>query len=424
MRSCLQLILILCLPAFGVAQRLLSGGAVTRTLSYQEYLSLAVNGNLLLKAARFKIEEADARIALARLFPNPVLIIGNASGDITRQKLQQQIFGGISQTIPRGGKRRIGVAMAKTEKDYEIALYEDYLRAFRLDVTKRFINVLIAQMAYDKSRKTNALLQQELDKKKGEQNLNEIESHRINIEAGQILDQLYQSQQDLDIALYDLYVPLSNYRPDSLLGLKGGINLPFRKFNIDSILPIAYENRSDVLLAKNRLRISQEHYALTRANRRKDYELELGNNYYTEATNKIAPTPAYHAVTALLTIPIAFSNLKHEDLKVAELQTKRAESEEDYVQNIVKIEIAQSYDKYRITWEQLQIYKNGLLTSADKVLQQELENYKAGKTSFLDLSESHRKLDEVYHGYFRALKTYAYSMVELEDDMGIWDVDF
>jgi cobalt-zinc-cadmium efflux system outer membrane protein len=414
----------LVLPAVLLSQRLISDKEFVRELSYREYLRMAVNNNLLLAAEKYKVEGAEARIALAKIFPNPVIVMGNASGDITGQNLQQQLFGGISQTIPRGGKHRLGIEIAKTEKAYELALYEDYLRVFRLDVTKRFINVLIARMTYEKDKKTNDLLQSELSKKERDPALNEIELYRIKIEAGQILGQLYQSEEELKMALYDLYVPLSNYKPDSALGLKGLLNLPFRRFNLDSILPYAIEYRTDIVLAKTRYKLSEEHYSLARANRRKDINIEVGNNYYTEATNKIAPTPAYHAITALLAMPIAFSNFRREDLKLAELQIKQARSEEEHIRNVIKIEISQSYDRYRIAWQQLELFKNGLLEGADKVLHQELENYKSGKSSFLDLSESHRKLDEVYHSYFQALKTYTYSMIELEDDMGIWDIDF
>jgi cobalt-zinc-cadmium efflux system outer membrane protein len=406
------------------AQKILTSDEVVKTLSYQEYMKLALNSNLLLAAEKHKVEAADARISLAKIFPNPNITVGNASGDITGQHLQQQIFAGVTQTIPRGGKYRQGIQIARTEKELELALYEDYLRVFRLDVTKRFVNVLIARMKYDKDKKTNELLQNELKKREKEGSLDKIELYRIKIEAGQILGQMYQSEEELEMSLYDLYIPLSNYMKDTALDLKGSLLIPFRKFNVDSIIPIAAEERTDVILAKRRYRLSEEHMKLARANRRKDFELEIGNNSYTEATNYIGPTPSYQALTALITFQIPFSNLHREDLKIAELEIKQARNEEDHVQNIVKIEISQSYDRYLIAWEQLEIYNEGMLEMADQVLQQELENYKSGKTSFLDLSESHRKLDEVYHDYFGALKTFIYSKIELEDDMGIWDFEF
>jgi len=406
------------------SQKILSDKDFSKVLTYKQYLNVAAKSNLLLEAQKYKVDEANAKIALAKIFPDPEFTMGDASGDITGQHLQQQLFAGISQTIPRGGKYKQGIKIAKTEKELELALYEDYLRVFKLDVTKRYINVLLSQMNYQKNRKTNELLQSELKKKEKSGEVQGIELYRIQIEAGQILDQLYQSEAELEVALYDLYIPLSNYNKDSTISVKGSLTVPFKKFNIDSIIPIAVENRTDVILAKKRYKLSEEHKILAKANRRKDLTITAGNNFYTEATNYIGPTPSYHAITAMLTFPLAFSNLHKEDLKIAELQRQQAQNEEDYIQNLVRIEISQSYDKYLISEKQLGIYNSGLMENADKVLEQELENYKSGKSSFLDLSESHRKLDEVYHSYFNALKTYIYSLIELEDDMGIWDLEF
>ncbi len=406
------------------AQKILFDKGFAKTLSYKQYLTLATKSNLLLAAEKYKVDAADARIALARIFPNPELTFGEASGDITGQHLQQQIFVGITQAIPRGGKYKQGIKIAKTEKELELALYEDYLRVFKLDVTKRYINVLIAQMDYEKNRKTNELMQNELKEKEKSGEVKDIELYRIQIETGQILDALYQSEAELEVALYALYIPLSNYQKDSTITVKGSLIIPFRKFNIDSIIPLALEFRTDVVMAKKRYVLSEEHKVLAKANRRKNMYITAGNNSYTKATNYIAPTPSYQALTAIVSFPIALSNFHREDLKIAELNRQQAENEKNYVQNIVKIEISQSYDKYLIAQQQLEIYNNGLMPNADKVLKQELENYKNGKSSFLDLSESHRKLDEVYRRYFNALKTYVYSLIELEDDMGIWDLEF
>jgi outer membrane protein TolC len=417
-------ILLLTLSTLLGAQKLQLEKTFSKTLSYKEYLNLATKSNLLLAAEKYKVSEAEAKISLAKIFPETHFTLGDASGDITNQHLQQQFFAGISQSIPRGGKFKQGIKIAKTEKDLEQALYEDYLRVFKLDVTKRFINVIIAQMDYEKNKNTNELLQTELKKKEASGEIKGVELYRIQIEAGQIQDQLYQSEAELDHALYELYIPLSNFNKDSTINVIGSLDLPFKKFNIDSIIPIAIDNRTDVILAKNRFKLSEEHKILAKANRRKDLTLTLGDNYYTEATNYIAPTPKYHAITAMINVPVAWSNLKRQDLKIAELQLQESANETDHVQNLVKIEINQSYDRYLLAEKQLAIYNNGLMEASDKVLAQELENYKSGKSSFLDLSESHRKLDEVYLSYFRSLKTYIYSLIELEDDMGIWDLEF
>ncbi len=92
MKFILSLLFFLCITCSLQAQKLLYDKGFSKTLTYKEYLKLAINDNLLLEAEKYKVEAADARIALAKIFPNPTFTIGNASGDITGQHLQQQLF--------------------------------------------------------------------------------------------------------------------------------------------------------------------------------------------------------------------------------------------------------------------------------------------------------------------------------------------
>ena len=111
-------------------------------------------------------------------------------------------------------------------------------------------------------------------------------------------------------------------------------------------------------------------------------------------------------------------------MRIAELDLKRASFELSQTQTAIQIEIAQSYDRHLTAEQQLSIYSSGLLEMTDKVFEEELEIYKSGKSNFLDLTESQRKRDEIYHNYLDALRTYVFSKMELEDDLGIWDIDF
>lgn len=418
----LQLVIVFYLNS--PAQHLLSGDEFIKPTSYQAYLQLALKNNLLLMAEKYKVEEAEAAISLARIFPNPEITMGNASGDITRQNLQQQFYEGITQTIVRPNKFKQGIKVAKAQYKLQQILFEDYLRLFKLDLTKRYVNALLAKLAYEKDKKTNELLQGELQKLKIDTNESKVELYRIKIETAQTLAQLYQSEEIYKMAVYDLYLPLSFYHRDTVIGPYGNLHLPLRKFNLDSIVPIALDNRTDVLIAKQQKMLTQEHLNLAKTNRRKDFEIQIGNNSYTRATNLIAPTPPYQAITALFTFQLPFSNLKKQDLRIAELDLKRASFELSQTQTAIQIEIAQSYDRHLTAEQQLSIYSSGLLEMTDKVFEEELEIYKSGKSNFLDLTESQRKRDEIYHNYLDALRTYVFSKMELEDDLGIWDIDF
>src|SRR5450755_2183763 len=107
-------------PARAYGQPPTPAPAAKRPITLSDAVSIFLQQNLQLVAARYDVDSADAEKLTARLRPNPQLTIGssglplNFSGPF----ISQQTFSyGISQTLELGGKRRNAIEAANANSD-------------------------------------------------------------------------------------------------------------------------------------------------------------------------------------------------------------------------------------------------------------------------------------------------------------------
>ncbi|MCU0443299.1 MAG: TolC family protein [Microscillaceae bacterium] len=393
-------------------------------MRYQRFINLALENNLNLLAEEYNVSIADAQISLAKIRPNPSFTMGNVSGDITNQALQQQLYAGFTQTVEMGKKRRNRIQLAESNSGLAQANFEILLRNFRLEATQAYVQLLIHQNIFDREKRTYTLLSKELEEKEKSKDMDELELLRLKIEMGQLLDDLYESEADVATSALALALPLSQIQNQRIVA-QGNINIPYQTYAIDSLTQLALQIRPEMQVARLREKINEQGLAMVKSNRVSDLTFDLGNNYYTLATNEIGPTPAYHAITATVGFPLMLSNRRKGDLVAAQKSIQQAQTLVQATAIMIETEIRQAYLLYQIAHKQIQLFLNeGLLAQADRVLSREAQSYAKGETSFLDLSESHRKADEVYFAYFDALKNYIDALIALEHAVGFWDIDF
>src|SRR5258708_4429637 len=91
-----------------------------RPITISDAVSIFLQQNLQLVAARYDIDITDAEKLTARLRPNPALTIGvtNLPVDLSGPFIKEQTFSyGISQTFQLGGKPRKRLAAANANSD-------------------------------------------------------------------------------------------------------------------------------------------------------------------------------------------------------------------------------------------------------------------------------------------------------------------
>lgn len=396
-------------------------------LAYKQYLDLVGKNNLQLAANQYNIKIAEAEIEVAKVFPNPSLVGGSSSYDISGKNMPQQWFGGIQQTIQLGGKRKARIDFASSQYELSKTLFNDFLRNLRADATHNYVDALTAQLVVDRKQKSYQTILQLADAneklfKLG--TIREVDVKQAKIEAKLLLNQVYLAEADLKASLLQLGKTLGKQDDDVLYYPTGNLNGKPQQYNVLQLIGTAIASRADILAAKQNVAVANKKLKLTKANRIIDVEVTLGNNYFTRSTNDIAPSPAYDSITGILSVPIPLSNIYKGDLKSAKYQIKQSELNYETVELTIRVEVRQNYARYELAKKQIEEYTQGLLSEAEKVLQGKIYSYQRGDASLLDVLNAQRTLNDVYLSYYDALKNHADTLIELQRSVGIWNIEF
>jgi cobalt-zinc-cadmium efflux system outer membrane protein len=152
-------------------------------------------------------------------------------------------------------------------------------------------------------------------------------------------------------------------------------------------------------------------------------DLSVGGTWQHDfATTQGVGAPRADLLGVTLSVPLPFSRIYHGDLDAAyggELQTK-AIVESVHLQ--VDTEVRQALARYSAAVAQVELYTEGVLSDADRVLDQSLYNYQRGGASLVEVLVAQRTVDDVYVSYYDALQAADRALVSLELAAGIWDV--
>jgi len=398
-----------------------------KIVPYADYLSLVGKNNLPYAAEKFNVSIAEAGIEIAKIFPNPQLYFGYFDNGQNRMKMGYGYSVNASTTIELGGKRKARIDLASNVTELTIALLENYFRNLRADATLGYLISLrlknILDVKFNSYKNLSKLSQSDSIRfKLG--SIMEIDSRQSKVEAGNMLNALYQTEADWKVSLANLGLLLGKREADTLYYPKGNFNAFDREFNFSELLITAQNNRADLLAALKNKNVAQSALRLAKANRVIDLGILLGTNNTSVVTNYVAPTPSFNQVAGGIFLPLKFSNNYKGDLKIANYNIAQTELLYRQVELQVQTEVTQSYFNYLAASKQVNQYQSGLLIEAKKVLDGKVYSYQRGKTSLLEVLNAQRTYNEIQLNYFDALYNYAAALVELERAAGIWDINF
>lgn len=236
-------------------------------LNKHQFEELFLKQNLLLIAEKFNINQADALVLQAKLWPNPAITIEDINLWSTKKQLANldgplpPVFGNfaqntqfsiqIEQLIQTAGKRKKAVAVEQVSRELATREFEDLLRNLKLELRNNLTNLQYLQLykdvfiqqqqsvddlliSYKKQVDKNNVSQGEFIRLKGlklelSKEVNELEKERNRIETElKILlniagsTRLYVNEEDFtpeisklkSIQIEHLFQQALNYRPD------------------------------------------------------------------------------------------------------------------------------------------------------------------------------------------------------------------
>ena len=399
------------------------------TLRFDGYMTLVLRNNLDLVAQRFNVPVAEAQIAVAKIFPDPTLTAGVASIDVSRVGAPTSTTVGVSETLELGGKRGARVATAEAGRAGAHADLEDFLRTLRANAAGAFIDALHARLVLERKQLTLASLQKLVhanEERRRAGDIGEVPVMQSRVEASRFRGEVADAAADVRNSDIGLALQMGRAGAASFV-LVGELGGPTRTFDLDKLIEQARTQRPDVVSKKQALAANKSRVSLARANRWIDLTLSLDWQHTGEPTGKfemVAPSPAYDALGATLSLPLPFSRVYRGELDAAMASESQADWSLRSAELKAETDVRQAFEKYDASVDRVNIYAGGVLTDADKVLDGTLYSYQRGAATLLEVLDAQRTDNEVHLAYFDALSDCAHALVALEQAAGVWDVQF
>ena len=396
-----------------------------KPISFSAYMAKVDSGNLEYAAQKLNISIAKAEVVAAKVRNNPEIGFSYFNNE---QSKKQMGYGGnvsLSQTFTFG-KRVAAIDLAKSNNELTSSLLSDYLRNLHADAAIYYYGALKQKMLYEVKRdayqRIHELAQSDsIRAAKGK--IMEIDAIQSKVEAGLMLNELFQSETEKNQAYTGLSLYIGNNKAAAIFCPETGMKLAYRDFHLAELIEIGKMQRADLVAALQNIDVAKKEVKVAQRDNNSDVtvSVEAGHNY--EVKNEIAPAPAFNSITAGISFPLPFSKLNRGNVNAAKQRVQQASLLYDHAALQVQNEIIQTYSQYESAFKQVRSFENGLLEQSLEVLKGKIYSYNRGETSLLEVLNAQRTYDDVQSQYYEAVFNYNSALIELERNAGIWDLN-
>jgi cobalt-zinc-cadmium efflux system outer membrane protein len=382
-----------------------------RLITLDEAVEIFMRQNLLLVAARYDIETADAEKLTARLRPNPQLTVGlsdlpvNLSGPIIKEQTYDY---GISRTIELGGKRGKRIETANANSDLARGQFQMVVWQLTNDLKRKFYTVVLNQALLNLAQENETTFAEIVKHTTELVNAGEISGldlERVEVEKLKFDTDLANAERDYEVALRDLRFALGGDYRATDIAITGSIDYEPHQFAHDELLDLALAARPDLKAAKLSERAADANIRLQNAQRIPD--LTLGGGVEQVPTG----TSSY---TFGVGIELPVSNRNQGERAKALIEKNKAQTQQQFLTNQVmsdvdKALVAFEKQKYRVN-----LYRTGVITKVNDIQDKTHIALKAGESSTLELLDAIRTRRDTLAGFYQTLFDYQMSLLDLE----------
>lgn len=382
-----------------------------RPITISDAVTIFLQQNLQLVAARYDIDTADAEKLTARLRPNPEFSVSSEDLPLkfTGPFIKEQTYSyEISQTFELGGKRRKRIDAANANSDLARGQFQAVLWQLTNDLKKKFYAALLAQSLLklaQENQKTFAEMLQHTTELYQVGEISGLDLKRLEIEKLKFDTDVANSERDYEVAVRDLRVTLGGDYRAMDIEVAGMLDYQPHQFSLAELENQSLAARPDLKAAQLSERAADASIQLQNAQRIPDVTLGAG----------IAQAPlgtSTYIFGVGITLPVHDRN-QGERAK-ALIEKQRSQNLQQVITNQVLSDVDKALVAFEIQKRRVELYRTGVLTKVDDL--QNLTEFalKAGESSTLDLLDAIRTRRETLASYYQALFDYETALLDLE----------
>jgi outer membrane protein, heavy metal efflux system len=382
-----------------------------RSITISDAVSIFLQQNLQLLAARYDIDTAEAEKLTARLRPNPQLNISTSDIPLkfTGPLIKEQTYDyGVSQTVELGGKRSKRIAAADANAELARGIFQTVVWQLTNDLKRKFYTALLTEsllkLAQENQKTFAETLKQTAELYKAGE-ISGLELKRLEVEKLKFDTDVANSQRDYEVAVRDLRVTLGGDYQAMDIDVAGTLDYQPYDFSPDELRADALAARPDLKAAQLGERAAAASIRLQNALRIPDLTLGAGVEHVPLGTSTFN-------VGVGITLPL-FDRNQGERAK-ALIDRKRAQTQQQLLTNQVSGDVDKALVAFEIQKRRVELYRAGVLTKVDEI--QNLTEFalKAGESSTLELLDAIRTRRDTLASYYQALFDYQMSLLDLE----------
>ncbi|MCY7346166.1 MAG: TolC family protein [Pyrinomonadaceae bacterium] len=382
-------------------------------------------GDLL--AARQRLAIAQGRLQQAGLRPNPTLDTEYGSPRFLGGEAESEFSVGATQVFELGGKRKQRVAVAELELQqarFEVAALE---RQFASGIRTAYARAVSAARQLDVIEKllaADAELVRVTEARLKEGDVAPLDANLVRVESDRLRVQQIEARSQLEIALLEIRT-LAGLDVTEPLRLAPQTERPPRlDLGLSELTAIALRERADLQAA-----LIGERLGMARINLAKSQATPnvAGSVRYSRNKQIIDFPPAIggntinrdNELTFGVSIDIPIFNRNQGEIAQASSGQVQAVRQREFLEAIIKRDVAVAYWEYRAAAEKLVLYATQILPRSEANLQTVRSAYGLGEFSVFEVVNEQRRLNENVTGYNQTLRDYYTALAQLEAALGI-----
>jgi outer membrane protein, heavy metal efflux system len=386
--------------------------------------ALASNGELV--AARLEIERARARLHQASLRPNPTLDFEQTTGRLTGSAGESETSVGVSVPLEVGGQRRRRVDLARVELEAAEAEVADRERRLAADVLGLYAEALsalreleVTEGLTDLDLKTVAVVQARVNEGESAP----IELNLLRVEVERLRSRRALTEGRLQATLLRLKA-LAGVPPAEQFRLREELSNPaLRRLPgpVEAAVETALRTRPDVRLARLTEEVAEAGLRLARAQGSPEV---TAFTRYTVSRGSFDDTPVGvlrdkdRLLTFGVSVGLPLFNKNQGAKAEAAVAIVQARARREYLEAVVRSEVASAYARYEAASKALLAYEQGVIQRSQDNVRVMRAAYELGHFSVTELLAEQRRLLDSQRDFTEALAEQYRSLADLQAAVG------
>ncbi len=386
----------------------------------------ALTSNGELTAARLDIERARARLRQAGLRPNPTLDFEQTTGRLTGSAGESETSVGVSVPLELGGQRRRRVEVARVELEAAEAEIADRERRLAAEVLGLYAEALsslreleITEGLTDLDLKTVVVVQARVNE--GESAPIDLNLLRAEVERLRSRRALTEGRMQATLLRLKL---LAGVPPTEALRLREELARPALRQppgSLEASVEVALRTRPDVRLARLTEEVAEAGLRLARAQSSPEV---TAFTRYTVSRGAFDDTPVGtlrdkdRLLTFGVSVGIPVFNKNQGAKAEAAAAIAQARSRREFLEAVVRSEVASAYARYEAASKALLTYEQGVIQRSQDNVRVMRAAYELGQFSVTELLAEQRRLLDSQRDFTEALTEQYRALADLQAAVG------